>query len=181
MANRQSYTARELTGHNVYHLHEKNQTVYYDTYTKTGYIITNQYVSKFSTWQTRLPLCIVLSSILVLAKLNFWLSIGIGVIAYVVSTILFHKSFLTKLPIKSNFERPASKGFFREIASQYPKRVLGIIVIMFVSMALVMIINAIVNKIQGPEATISYVFIVVSLIAALVVSYIYYLKGKENL
>lgn len=181
MANYSGYNARQLTGYNIYHIHEKNQTIYYDTFTKTGYIITNQYVSKFSTWQMRLPLSIMLGSLLVLLRLNVWLSILIGVVVYVVSTILFHTIFLKDLPIQKNFVRPKSKGFFRDLAARYPKGILRILFIMFIIMAIVMIGNQIITKAVGSARTLTIVFVVLASIAAIIIGYCMYLKDKENL
>lgn len=181
MANNTNYSAKQLTGYNIYHLHDKNQTIYYDNYTKTAYIITNQYVSSFSTWQMRLPLSIMFGALLVLIRINPWLSIALGIAAYVISTILFHTKYLVKLPVKTNFVKPASKGFFRELAARYPKNILTIIMIMFISMGIVMIINLIVNKYIGYAKSLTILFIIISFVAAGIIGYVIYLKNKENL
>lgn len=176
-----AYIARDLTGFNIYHLHEKNQTIYYDMFTKTGYIITNANVSKFSSWQLRLPLSIMLGAALVLLKVNVWVSILVGLASFVISTILFHKLFLDNLPINSNFVKPASKGFFKDIAARYPRRMLVIILIMFISMAVVMVVNQLITKAVGTERNITFIFTFVSLIAAGLIGIIIYIKDKNNL
>lgn len=176
-----AYLARELTGFNIYHLHEKNQTIYYDMFTKTGYIITNANVSKFSSWQLRLPLAIMLGAALVLLKVNIWLSILIGFASYVISTIIFHKTFLENLPINSNFQKPKSKGFFKDIAARYPRRILVITLIMFVSMAAVMLVNQLITKATGTEKTITIIFVSASLVAAAIMAIVVRLKDKNNL
>ena len=181
MARNTSYNARQLTGYNIYHNHDKNQTIYYDMFTKTGYIITNQYVANFSTWQIRLPLAIMASAFLVLFNVNLWLSILIGVATFAISTILFHTTFLKKLPVQVNFVKPKSLGIFRDIASRYPTRVLNIITIMFLAMATVMIVNQLITKYEGAPKTITIIFSSVAIVASLLLGYIAYLKKKENL
>lgn len=181
MANNSGYTARQLTGRNVYHIHEKNQTIYYDGFSKTGYIITNQYVSKFSSWQMRLPLCIMLGAVLILFNLNPFLSIGIAIVAYVVATILFHKLFLNNLPIKSNFEKPESKGFLRDIASRYPTNILNIFFVMFIILAIAMIVNMFATNVTGDAKTVTIVFSSIAIVAAVIMGLIIRVKQKENL
>lgn len=181
MAKNSGYTARQLTGYNVYHIHDKNQTIYYDMFTKTGYIITNQYVSRFSTWQMRLPLSIMAAAVLILFNVNIILSIVIGVGVFVVSTILFHTSFLKNLPIQANFVKPKSLGFFRDTASRYPRGVLNILCIMFFAMATVMIVNQLINKYTGQPRTITIIFASIAFVAGIMMFYIVKLKDRENL
>lgn len=176
-----AYNARELTGFHIYHLHEKNQTIYYDMFTKTGYIITNANVGTFSSWQLRLPLSIMLGAALVLLKVNPWLSILIGFLSFVISTILFHKLFLINLPINSNFVKPKGQGFFKDIAARYPKRILYMILIMFLAMAVVMIVNQLITKATGSARTITFVFTTISLIAAGLMTIVILIKEKNNL
>lgn len=181
MANNSGYSARQLTGRNVYHLHDKNQTIYYDDLSKTGYIITNQYVSKFSTWQMRLPLCILLAASLILFGINPFIAIAIGVVSFIIVTVLFHKLFLSKLPIRSNFEKPESKGLLRDIASRYPTNILNIFFVMFIMLAIVMIVNMVITKAEGTAKTISLIFSSLSLVAAIVMGLIIRIKAKEKL
>lgn len=175
------YSSRDLTGYNVYHLHENNQTIYYDNLTKKAYIITNQYVNSFSTWQTRLPISVIVAAVLILFRANPLMSIVWGIVVYIGSSILFHMTFLKKLPIKKNFTKPKSKGFFRDIAGRYPIGILRIITFMFAALAVVMIVNQIVNKFEDAARTITYVFATISIVCACLMGYITYLKKKENI
>ena len=181
MAKNEKLLAKDLTGKNVYHTNNGNQTVYYDPYSKTAYIITNAKASSFSSWQLRGPICLILGAVLVLIRFNFIYSILFGIAAYIISSILFRKNFLYNQPISTNFVKPKSLGFFKDIAARYPKISLTIMCIMFASLAASMSANVIINKFEGQARTIGFLFVVVSLIFAGVFAYILHIKKKNNL
>ena len=181
MANKEPFTAKDLTGKNVYHLNNGNQTVYYDSRSKTAYIITNAKASSFSTWQLRGPACLIGAAILILLRLNFIVAVLIGILAYVILNIAFRKKFLEDQPINTNFVKPKSKGFIRDIASRYPKSSLVIVCIMFFAIAASLLANQIINKYEGPVVTFNLIFIVINVLIGLFISYIYHIKKKENL
>lgn len=180
MAKYTQYNARELVGRNIYHV--KNQTIYYDTMDKTAYIITNSEVKDFTSWQMRGPLSVVVACILVLLGVNVFISIGVGFLVYGVSTYLFHKTFLTRLSISASFKRPPSLGFFKDIATRYSETTLKIMISMFVVMAIVMfVVSFVINHYTDQNATIAWVFIVISLLAGVFMYYVLKTKKKNNL
>lgn len=174
-------SARNLTGFNIYHVHDKNQTVYYDIFTKTGYIITNHKAESFSYWQLRLPVSIIISAMIMLFNINPLICVAIGVAIYAVSTILFHTTFLDNLPINKYFVKPQGKGFFRDTAARYPLRVLMIITTLFFVLAIIMIVNQIIYKYEGNAKVVTYIFVAISIAGTIIMSYMTYLKKKENL
>lgn len=181
MANKGTFTARDLTGKNVYHLNNGNQTVYYDSRSKTAYIITNSKASSFSTWQLRGPLCLIGVAILILLRIDMILAILIALFAYILSNIFFRKKFLEEQPINTSFVKPPSKGFVRDIASRYPKMSLSIVCIMFFAIAASLFANQIISKYEGPAVTFNIIFIAINILIGLFIAYIIHIKKKENL
>ena len=180
MARNVQFNARDLTGKNLYHI--KNQTIYYDTLTKKGYIITNANVKDFTSWQMRLPLIIIVVCVLILLQVNPLIALAIGIIIYAIVEYLFRKSFLGNLSISTNFKRPASLGFFKDIAARYTTTTLKIMGAMFFVMAITMIITSfVIGKYEGTSATISWVFIAIAVIAGSLMFYILSIKNKNNL
>lgn len=115
------YDVRNLTGLNIYQVSNKAQTVYHDYFTKKNYLLDNYSVIAFSNWRLRLPLCILLSGILILLKVNVLIALGISVVCYVVATIFFYKKILPQLKEIANFEIPKYKTFMHAIAARYTR------------------------------------------------------------
>lgn len=180
MAKYTQYNAKELVGRNIYHV--KNQTIYYDTIDKTAYIITNSEVKDFTSWQMRGPLSVVIACILVLFGVNALIAIGVGFFVYGVATLLFHKTFLSRLSVSASFKRPPSLGFFKDIATRYSETTLKIMISMFVVMAIVMFVTSfVIYHYTDKNAIIAWVFIVVSLLAGVFMYYVLKVKRKNNL
>lgn len=115
------YDVRNLTGLNIYQLTNKAQAVYHDYFTKRNYILDNYSVIAFSNWRLRLPLCILISGILIILKVNIFLAIGIALVCYILATIFFYKKFLPQLKEIANFKVPTYKTFAHAIAARYTR------------------------------------------------------------
>lgn len=181
MAKKQDIKARDLTGHNIYQLNNGNQTIYYDSYTKTAFIITNSAANKFSTWQLRVPLIFFAMAIMLLAKYNLILTIGVGIAAYILSTVLFHTKFLNDQPIQTNFKLPPSKGFLRNIGSKYEMKTLIFMAIAFFVMGILIIVNQFINTFDDAGKILNIILMSVSFVASIVLTIIIFIKRKENL
>ena len=180
MARNTQFNARDLTGKNLYHI--KNQTIYYDSLTKKGYIVTNSNVKDFTSWQMRLPLIIIVVCVLILLKVNPLIALAIGIVIYAVAEYLFRKQFLANLPVSTSFKKPASLGFFKDIAARYTSTTLKIMGIMFFVMAVTMFITSfVIGKYEGSAATVSWVFIAIAVVAGCLMFYILSVKNKNNL
>lgn len=121
--------AKELTGFNIYQ--SKNQTIYWDSFSKTAYIITSSDVSKFSTWQLRFPLSLMLSLVLMLAGASYGLCLIVAVVAYIVSSIIFKFKYLPTLAVSLRWQKPKSEGFIKDTAKKFKFSSLLIMTIMF--------------------------------------------------
>lgn len=175
------YNSHNLKGNNIFFIKNNNQTVYYDWLTKNAYIITDNDALFFQTWQLRLPLSLIAIGFIMLFFDDMKLAIVIGLVLFIILSILFRVLFLKKLAINATFKKPASKGLIRDIASKYSRNALLIIAMLFGSMGASLIINQIIRSINGTKQIVVYSLAAVSLVIVLFVIYVIRVKDKEKL
>jgi len=179
MKQKVQYDAKKLNGLSIYHVN--NQTVFYSSITKLAYVITSSNVQSFSTWQMRTSLSFMASCMLVFIQVNTFIAIGVGVAAYVISTLFFYKKFLAKLPVLATFEKPKGMNFFKKMAEIYNQRTLSTIAIILVMIAVFMSVSIQSGEYTGSNLLWAWIFIGISVTCAAITMYIKYLKGKFNL
>lgn len=180
MARNIQMNASDLTGTHIYH--QKNQTIYYNSITRKGYVITNSAARTFSTWQMRLPLSVIAACILILMQAEPLGAILIGFAAYLASTLYFINRYLPTLPVLSSFRKPPSKGLIRDLACRYTITTLGFVILMFYGMAAIIAVNTfLISKVEGQALSISIVFIVIAILAGSFFLLVRQIKVKENL
>lgn len=180
MANVKYYDVNNLSGLNVYQTKTKQQAIYYDPFTKTPYIISSFNVRQFSSWQLRLPTCLLAMGILFLLKVNIYVVIAVGVIAYIASTLYFHFKFLPEQPVAKDFVKPKRLDPLNEIAARCSAKTLISLMSMFLAMALIILIGYFTSNTTIIAKKITIIIIVVSLLMTVLFFYLIYLKGKQN-
>ena len=158
--------ANDITGSNVYHI--KNQTLYLNPLDKQAYIITNSNAKRFTQWQLRLPLSLLVSCILILFKIDYFVSLAIGLIIFVLATYVFQTRFISHLSVQSNFTKPKSEGIVKETKKKLGKGRLQLLSILFLALSILMVINLIISKYTGTALIINIVYIVIPIIVAIV-------------
>lgn len=175
------FKAKDLSGYHIYYYAARKQMIYYDCFRKQGYVIKNKDASVISYFSLRLPLSIALASILILLKVNVLLSLGIGILSYIISSIIFYISYLPTLSISRSFKKPISKGFIRDIASKYSEDRLKTLFVMCVVISSVMLINSFINRLNADAITLTIIFVSIPIIIAILILYIVKVKNTENL
>lgn len=175
------FKAKDLSGHNIYYYAARKQIIYYNRFTKQGYVIKNKDASVISYFSLKLPLSIALSSILILLKVNVLLSLVIGILSYIICSVIFYISYLPTLAISKSFKKPISKGFIRDIASRYSVDRLKTLFIMCIVISITMLVNAFINRLNADGITLTVIFVSIPIIAAILILYIVRVKNIENL
>lgn len=157
---------KELTGFNIYQ--NKNQTIYWDILTKTAYIITRSDVSKFSTWQLRLPLILMISMILILIGMPLYVGFGALALGYIVTTYLFKFKYLPTLAISTKWQKPKSEGFIKDMAKKFRFSSLVFVTIMFAIFVLMFGLDLYIYRNVGNALVIYGILVVISLIATII-------------
>ncbi|GEM_PF-4664532 len=179
MANKELTKASELTGNNIYHI--KNQTIYYDVFTKNAYIITNDVVSKFSLYQMRIAAALIVSCLAGLLLQNYIVGFGIGFVAYGVLEILSHLLFFPKLPLNTNFSRPQKEPVTVRYAKMMSRgRIFVIMILSFVS-TLMMALNAVLSMSNIFYFITNIMFTLVCLLVFVLSILTFIRKKKDNL
>lgn len=156
-------SAKELTGFNIYQ--NKNQTIYWDSFSKTAYIITRSDVSKFSSWQLRLPLSLMVSLVLMLFGTNYILCVVVAVLSYLVSTIIFKVKYLPTLAVSVKWQKPKSEGFIKDTAKKFRFASLIFAAIMFGVFGIMFAFDLFLYKAIKQALVVYTILVIVSVIA----------------
>lgn len=150
-----------IRGFNMY-LDEKNQDVYYDVFTKTGYIIKEDKAKKFDMYKNRYIL-VFMGAIL---SVNFLFDLTWTIIASLILLIAleysFRFKFLKSCPMIMNFKKGKKAQF--ETHENKGKEIVRII--LYLLFAGLIIANAYVAQLDQWLVGLSYVAAVIAVYAA---------------
>lgn len=106
----------DLNGVNLYQ--EKKRTVYYDIFTKNGYIINNAEARTYLLYSARYATAALIGCLVFYINNNLLICLGVALAVLVVLEVLFRKTYLYKLPEIKNYQRPAKAGYIAETAEK---------------------------------------------------------------
>ena len=110
-----------VTGFNIYK-DKRNRDIYYDVFTKEGYVITPEFVNKMNFYQKRLIIPIVIFALTYTVDLLGFKFGVIGasvfaIIAFVALEYLFRFRFLKSMIILPNFVPNKKENYFHQLAA----------------------------------------------------------------
>lgn len=173
-----TFLAKDLTGFSVYQ--NKNQTIYYDRFTKTPYIINNSSVMSFTNYQLRLPVSLLIGLGISLITANPILSLLLTIVVYAIFEYNFRTKLLANLAINTKWGKPVTKGFINKIARAYSTsslKTMAFLCYMFVG---IFVATAFVAKEQGTALIIDAVFTSILFIIATVLLIAFKKRQKEE-
>lgn len=123
---------KELRGLNIYN-DKKGRTVYYDWFTKNGYVIPPNKYDNYTNYSIRFVVSVLVGFLSALfLKDNYLAGIAIGASTYIAYTFVFRRRFLNSLTIIPDFKRPIKENYIdRNVVAMPKKRVISIILIAF--------------------------------------------------
>ena len=155
MANRKKIEAKDLGGLFIYQ-DPKKGCVYYDIFTKKGYIITNSEVKTYNIYSLSLPIGIMAAYVLTILGFEFWTSALVGLAVYVILKLIFRFKFLYSLPEIPNYQKGKRENVFVTLIKKYGTAKLLILSILFVAIVIVTLINAKVSNFEGLNLYLNY-------------------------
>lgn len=142
----------DLKGLFVYH--DKNHgTVYYDIFSKNGYILSTSDVKNYNLGAVFLPLAVIVFYFLTQFGLTTLISAIIAVVLYIVGQVLYRVLFLYKLPCIENYAKVKKDSIVSNFSKSYSKQRLAAITIL---LSLLFMLTGIYAKTSGYTGSLLY-------------------------
>lgn len=154
--------SNNISGRNIY-LDQHGQTVYYDPFTKKGYIIDKKIENKFFIYKNRFVL-ILMAIILFSEYFPSWKHATItGVAIYLLAEILFRFKFLRSLRQTTKFSRETRQTMLKSIIASKDQKRTVLRIILYLAFSILIVLNAITIK---ADIAVMVVSVLLSIIAA---------------
>lgn len=134
----------------------KRGCIFYDIFTKKGYIITNQDVKTYNIYSLSLPIGIMAAYVLTIINVEFKYAALIGLVVYLFLKVLFRFKFIYTLPEIPDYKRKNKESFITSMAKKYSPARLGILFALLVAIAVLTSVNAIQANYEGINLYLNY-------------------------
>lgn len=129
-----------LTGRNIY-LDKRNRTVYYDIFTKNGYVIPKEDEKKMFLYKNRLPIVLLASILSIDTFFDVTIATIFGVVLFIAIELFYRLSIFKKFKISSSFTREKRKSPLNAIIEANEKGKSMILVGLYIAFSVLVIIN----------------------------------------
>lgn len=170
--------AKNLKGLSIYQ-DKYHGTVYYDFFTKNGYVIEDDDVKTYTLSIAFLPLAIVLFYFLFQFKINVLVALAIAIGFYVVAQIIYRFAFLYKLECIENYKSEKSGNAIDNLTSNYSKPRLIVLVIFLIALVVVTAAYILTSDFEGATLTALWILVAATFIFLLIVIYALIRKNKN--
>ena len=173
--------ASDLSGLFIYQ-DKRRGTVYYDIFSRKGYILTSSDVKTYLLYTAMLPICIIVAFIITsAANMTYVSAFFIFIAMYLLAAIIFRITFFYKLPEATNW-RPAKKeNIFLSLARTYSKQRLIVLIILLLLLTIIMPIYAKMEGFTGINFYLTYFISALTAIAAIITFIALIMKSKNDL
>ena len=138
MPPRRTIKASELSGLFIYQ-DPKRGPVFYDIFTRNGYILTSSDVRIYSIYAAMLPMCLIVSLAMVsLFGLPYTNALIVFAAMMILSEIFFRIFFFYKLPMIENYKRPKKDNIVVSFAKDYSRTRLYILIFLLAALSVLM-------------------------------------------
>ena len=180
MANGRIIKARDLAGMFIYQ-DPKHGTIFYDIFTRKGYVLTTSDVRTYTFYTMMLPLCILLSfSAMSIFSLNYLSCFIIFISLYLIASVAFRFMFFYKLPLAKNFKPVKKESIFLYMARGYSAKRLMFLIVLLVALTIVTPVYAYMEHYEDINLYSSWILATGAAIGAIVISISLVLKLKNN-
>ena len=180
MANNKITKTKDLNGLFIYQ-DPKNGTVFYDIFTKKGYILTSSDIKGYTIFSSLLYLCLAITFLLTsMFKLDFVKSLLLLIALYILGQVIGRITFLYKLPIAKNFTAVKDEDFIARFAHKYSNGRLITLAILLTLLTILMPIYAKVEKMDTINTYICYFVSLITFICTIICIIAITKNNKEN-
>lgn len=174
---------KQVGGFFVYH-DDRGRSIYYDVFTKNGYLINNRDQDKFALFNLRYLLAALAFMIVFVffgAESLFWALLS-ALITFIITYLVFRFTFMNKLPLLPGFVKPKKLSFIAQTAQDLSSGTLLVVIFMCLALTGLFIINIGLSEISGTELWGYYVVIAILIIFACahIASLVIKLTNKKN-
>lgn len=162
--------AKNLKGLSIYQ-DKYHGTVYYDIFTKNGYLITDDDVKTYTFSIAFLPLAIVLFYFMIQFKVNVMLSLVVSLGFYVIAQLIYRFAFLYKLECIENYKSEKNGNAIDNLTSNYSKPRLIVLTVFLVALVGVTIAYILTSNFEGATLTALWILVAATVIFLLIVIY----------
>ncbi|MGB4985826.1 MAG: hypothetical protein WBO70_08645 [Erysipelotrichaceae bacterium] len=134
----------------------KGRYVYYDIFTRNGYIINASSINKYYFFQNRYILSIILTVLLATLIPNPMTIVGIGFSTVAVLEFLFRAKYLTTLTTLTRFVPTTKKSFINQIVDADVLSKVIMKVILYLALAILIVLNGYEQKLGTFMMVVSY-------------------------
>ncbi len=172
--------ATELNGFTIYQ-NTKKGTIWYDIFTRKGYIITSQEAGIYMVYTSVLPIAIIVAVFAynTFDFLNVNAAIILGVVLYIAGLVGFRLFYFYRLPEAKNWERPKT-NIIDTLVEKYSKLRLQLLLIISLLIIAAGIFAIFYDKLEGSAAiamaVMSLIAAAISIISAIAIAR----KSKEQ-
>lgn len=143
------------SGINIYQ-DDRGRTIYFDRFTKRGYVITDKETKNYMTFQNRF--FIALAALILTYSLvkNIFVAIFVCLLVVVALELAFRKKFLARLTYMSNFKPMHRQCIVKQLANKTSKTRLLLKSILYLTLAVLLVLNALEKKHDITLIAVSY-------------------------
>ena len=157
MANRNNNDIKIANLNGLMLYHDKKNSVYYDIFTRNGYILTNAEARKYLLYSARYTFAIMAGCIIFYITNDLKLSALLTLIATVIMELLFRFTFIYKLPVIENYKRPRKPGYIQQTAENDSYFKIILLIVCGILFALMIATNAKLSDYDLLTTILSYV------------------------
>ena len=180
MSQRKIIKAKDLAGINIYQ-DPKRGTVYYDWFTKKGYILTSSDVKTYTIYTSMMPLCILVAfAASSLFSLSYVVAIILCIALYAAVAVLFRIKFFYKLPEATNWHPVKKENIFISTARNLSIVRLVIIIVLLTALTIMMPIYASIEGMSGFNLFGTYLVTAATVVGLIIIIVSLILKIKNN-
>ena len=167
-----------LVGLHVY-TDERGRYVFYNIFDKKGYWINDDdEYKKYTIYQSRLPLAIIIGFIVTSVLNRFWLGIGLGIFIYVGMTFMFYKNFVPSLKVISGFKKPENSSLITRIVEPLSQARIITASILCLAMSILLCVNVQMSDFDELTAILNYALSAIVLVFSIIFLVAFYRKRK---
>ena len=156
---------------------DKGRYVFYNIFNKTAYLLSAaEDIKKYGIFQTRLALAILVGFVV----LNYLempiLGVTLGVVIYVVMTVIFYTKFINGLAVVKDFDIEAQDSFLMRYLGPLSNTRIVVSIVLLVAISLLIIVNVNVSDFDELIVILNYVISGIAALVAVILTVAYIIK-----